>query len=509
MFVYIEDAKKSQPTQLSLVILPYLNFTHIIMGFCANFWMLHSTEHFGWLLCYVFSAVWGAYLLMVYNSQILQIAELAADESGNLPQFFGMRWSNAITLPASVGAFSMLILGPLIGSLADYTSYRKLFGGIAVVVTIVCNALHIFISNSFIGVILGFSVLMQISYLSVYMLYRAPYLPELGIGEEVTKLSAKGYLILFVSQMFFMGFLWSLGTAIAKDDPYIYMRSTSAVAVIIGSIVGLVVIKNMGYREASSKLQKDESLLTVGFKSVFVAFKDMSINYTQLKRFLFFSSFANASFNASLSLGITYLVGIGMTTNQINGALSSGVVSSLLGPLTVTALMNRKFSVRKITLCTMTLYFCVIVLIPILVPLHYSALLVLMSGLGIAQGMWLSAGQAFFAALCPGGKEATFTGCYMFGNKFFDWMPPLIFSLVNQYTGNISTAYYASMIVFIALGTYACYTIDMQKGATEIQETLASRRMTLSDNEEEAVDISVVPGEKAESIQKGEEELSL
>merc|ERR1711871_641230 len=165
------------------------------------------------------------------------------------------------------------------------------------------------------------------------------------------------------------------------------MRSTSAVAVIIGSIVGLVVIKNMGYREASSKLQKDESLLTVGFKSVFVAFKDMSINYTQLKRFLVFSSFANASFNASLSLGITYLVGIGMTTNQINGALSSGVVSSLLGPLTVTALMNRKFSVRKITLCTMTLYFCVIVLIPILVPLHYSALLVLMSGLGIAQGM--------------------------------------------------------------------------------------------------------------------------
>ena len=123
--------------------------------------------------------------------------------------------------------------------------------------------------------------------------------------------------------------------------------------------------------------------------------------------------------------------------------------------------------------------------------------------------MWLSGGQAFFAALCPGGKEATFTGCYMFANKFFDWMPPLIFSLVNQYTGNISTAYYASMIVFIALGTYACYTIDMQKGATEIQETLASRRMTLSDNEVEAVDISVVPGEKAESIQKGEEELSL
>ena len=119
-----------------------------------------------------------------------------------MPQFFGMRWSNAITLPASGGAFSMLILGPLIGSLADYTSYRKLFGGIAVVVTIVCNALHLFISNSFIGVILGFSVLMQISYLSVYMLYRAPYLPELGIGEEVTKLSARIFDTICIANVF-------------------------------------------------------------------------------------------------------------------------------------------------------------------------------------------------------------------------------------------------------------------------------------------------------------------
>ena len=110
----------------------------------------------------------GLHISYCVQLPIFKIAERAADESGNLRQFFGMRWSNAITLPASVGAFSMLILGPLIGSMADYTSYRKLFGGIAVVVTILCVALHLFISNSFIGVILGVAVLMQISYLSVY-----------------------------------------------------------------------------------------------------------------------------------------------------------------------------------------------------------------------------------------------------------------------------------------------------------------------------------------------------
>ena len=239
---------------------------------CRTFWIFDSKEHFGWLICYIFSGVWAAYLLMIFNTQVLVVAESAADAEGNLPQFFGIRWSNAITLPASIGAFSMLILGPLIGSMADYTPHRKLFGGIAVVVTIGCFALHIFISNSFLGVILAFSILGNVSYLSVYMLYRAPYLPELAVGPEVAKLSAKGYLIMILSQIFFMGFFVGIGRAFGGTNPYINMRSACIAAVIITTVLALIVLKYMGYREASSKLQPGENILTIGFKSVFNAF---------------------------------------------------------------------------------------------------------------------------------------------------------------------------------------------------------------------------------------------
>ena len=76
--------------------------------------------------------------------------------------------------------------------------------------------------------------------LSVYM-YRAPYLPE--NWRRSYKTQCKRIFDTICIANVFHGLLWSLGTAIAKVDPYIYMRSTSAVAVIIGSIVGLVVIK--------------------------------------------------------------------------------------------------------------------------------------------------------------------------------------------------------------------------------------------------------------------------
>lgn len=463
---------------------------------CRSFWRVDSNEHFGWLVCYVFSGVWAAYFLMVFNTQILIIAELAADAEGNLPQFFGIRWSNAIALPASVGAFSMLILGPLIGSIADYTPHRKLFGAIAVVTTILSNSLQIFVSEAVLGVILALTVLGNVSYLSVYMLYRAPYLPELAVGPEVAKLSAKGYLILLLTQVIFMGFFTTIGTFIYErsaegTEAYTYMRGGCAAAVVITTLIAFLVIKNIGYREASSTLQPGQTIFTAGFQSVFSAFMEMSEDYTQLRTFLIFSSFANASFNAALALGTTYMIGIGLTTLQINAALGCAVIIGLCGPLIVTYLMNRGMNIRKIMLITVILFFIIVMLIPVLTPVHFALLMILGAGLGISLGMWLSCGQAFFAALCPGGKEATFTGCYMFANKIWDWMPPLIFSIVNQVTEDITIAYYSAMTLFIILAIVICYTIDMEKGKAEIKHTLSNRRLTVSaDSLTEAVTVS-------------------
>ena len=73
-----------------------------------------------------------------------------------------------------------------------------------------------------------------------------------------------------------------------------------------------------------------------------------------------------------------------------------------------------------------------IISMPLLAMLGYAFIIFGGLGLGLASGMWLSSGQAFFASLCPGGKEATYTGCYMFANKLLDPIPVLVFSVINQ-----------------------------------------------------------------------------
>ena len=62
----------------------------------------------------------------------------------------------------------MLLVGPLFGSLADYTSYRKLFGAMAMIITILCTFSNVFISEATVGLVLACAMIQVVAYLCVY-----------------------------------------------------------------------------------------------------------------------------------------------------------------------------------------------------------------------------------------------------------------------------------------------------------------------------------------------------
>ena len=97
--------------------------------------------------------------------------------------------------------------------------------------------------------------------------------------------------------------------------------------------------------------------------------------------------------------------------------------------------------------------------------------------IGISSGIWLSSGQAFFASLVPGGQEATFTGMYIFANKILDWLPPLLFVVINQATGSLTIAMYGSVLIFVVTAAIILYSIDTGKAAVEIKESMTKRRV--------------------------------
>ena len=96
-----------------------------------------------------------------------------------------------------------------------------------------------------------------------------------------------------------MGLFWSLGTTIAKMTRT-YTCVLPAQPLLSLGVLGIVVIKNMGYREPLANYKRMKVSLQLDL-NLFSRLSKRCLQTTQLRRFLFFSSFANASFNASFT----------------------------------------------------------------------------------------------------------------------------------------------------------------------------------------------------------------
>ena len=461
------------------------------LGRCKSFWLWESPEHFGWLLCYVYSAMISSYTLSVTSPGLLELSRKLQDRDGKV--VFGMRWDNVVATSVTIGGLCMLFIGPFFGSLADYTDHRKLFGTVAMVATTACVTPWLFVSEgmdlALLGVIYVFGIVQLVSYLSVYLFLRAPYLPELATaGAEVNRLSGKGYIIMFSSQVCFLGVL-TAASNMGGDDLYLSMVYPTLTVLVFGGVVTALAIPRIGTRKASNKLKPGENLRSIGFVSVWNSFKVMNRKYTQLQRFVYFVAFANAAFNAAPALATTYMVSLKRSKNEIVGALGAALVFGIVGPVLFSFLQTYKVHAKQIMIGTLLFYLVSIILFPIIAPLGFGYIFLGGTMIGVSSGLWLAAGQAFFASLCPGGLETTFTGVYMFANKSLDWMPPLIFVIVNEATGSMQTALYSAIVIFVLVSIAICSSIQLDLAEKEISGTLHKRRITLSPTETKAMEM--------------------
>ena len=97
----------------------------------------------------------------------------------------------------------------------------------------------------------------------------------------------------------------------------------------------------MGHRPAGRKLEDGQSIFTIGFISIYKSFREMATDYTQLCRFMCFTSFANSSFNAVPALAVTYMSALNLSINQISLVLGLTLVVGIGGPILVTVLKKK------------------------------------------------------------------------------------------------------------------------------------------------------------------------
>jgi MFS-type transporter involved in bile tolerance (Atg22 family) len=94
---------------------------------------------------------------------------------------------------------------------------------------------------------------------------------------------------------------------------------------------------------------------------------------------------------------------------------------------------------------------------------------------GVLIGLAYPVAAAFYSMIIPGGQEAEFFGVRTFLLKVAAFVPPIIFTTINEGTGRLDMAF-GALSPFFAIGAFCFYMVDMEKAQADVLDTLHLRR---------------------------------
>ena len=230
-----------------------------------------------------------------------------------------------------------------------------------------------------------------------------------------------------------------------------------------------------GDRPALRALPPGASLLTEGFASLRRTAATTRTEYPELWKLLLGLSCWEASTSAFLNLLPTYLaVFAGMTATQIGSCLGVALVATLGGAF-LSKLLLRRCSCKAVVVGALSFLCLLAFLMPLAVagPQHKDALYGFGFLVGLGNGVVYPAQRVLFTKLIPGGREAQMWGIYSFAGAVWVWVPPLVFTVINEVVGMRFAIW--SLCALYAVGIPQGLRIDLAKAEKDVAATLGQR----------------------------------
>ena len=92
---------------------------------------------------------------------------------------------------------------------------------------------------------------------------------------------------------------------------------------------------------------------------------------------------------------------------------------------------------------------------------------------GLGNGVVYPAQRVLFTKLIPGGREAQMWGIYAFAGAVWVWVPPLVFTVINEVVGMRFAIW--SLCALYAVGIPQGLRIDLAKAEKDVAATLDQR----------------------------------
>lgn len=418
---------------------------------------------------------------LLHLAKVASGCDLESDTCSNT--IYGFRPSSLISIIAVVSGVLSALIMPITGAIVDFTSYRKSLGILSAALIAAIQVVHIgtvqktWFVMAILQAIAGF--LYQVQVLATYA-----YLPDIGRlidDKKMATFTSRFTMIQFTAQMLFLIVVIALSISLKLGN-----TSTAQVSQGIDSAI-IIIGFPTAWRMFPSvpqkhKLPEGKSIVTAGFIQNWKTFVGINQHYKSLRWFLISCVFAAAGADAFTTVSISFLsevlkfngteVGIVFLialAGTIPGAKFASIISQKTNPVTS----------YKGTL----LFFSVVTVAGSFVlqgPEMRNVAFCFAFLWGVCLGMFYPTANLIFALSLPKGQESELTGFWIYASQIIVWLPPLIFTLMNE--SGIHMKYgLMSLIIFFIIGFLFLFLMEPWSKIRE--EAQQQSKMILSGQE--------------------------
>jgi len=345
----------------------------------------------------------------------------------------------------AISTFILAMLGPILGTIADYRGFKKKFFSFFLVLGVSFTALLAFIPSDKWLLLLICYTIAAIGSAGANVFYDA-FLVDVTSEKRMNRISARGFGLGYIGST--IPFLISIAIIILAQQEILPITTTTAsqIAFLITAIWwGLFSIPILRNVHQNYFIEPEQNPIMNSFKRLGKTFKNIR-QYRALFLFLLAYFFYIDGVGTIITMSTAYGSDLGISSTNLLIILF--VTQVVAAPFSILfGRLSEKFSGKKMLYVGISIYIIICIyafFLKTAVDFWILAMLVATS-----QGGIQSLSRSFYAKLVPKEKSNEFFGFYNIFGKFASIMGPLLVGLTAQMTGRSNMGVFSLIILFV------------------------------------------------------------
>ncbi|TYS18139.1 MFS transporter [Rossellomorea vietnamensis] len=345
----------------------------------------------------------------------------------------------------AIATFILAMLGPILGTIADYKGFKKKFFTFFFGLGITATAVLAFIPSDQWLILLICYTFAAVGSAGANVFYDA-FLTDVTSDERMNRVSARGFGLGYIGST--IPFLISIAIIVLSQSGTIPLSTTIAsktaflITALWWGLFAIPMFKNVHQRYY---IEPEPKPVVNSFKRLAKTFKEIK-KYRALFLFLLAYFFYIDGVGTIITMSTAYGSDLGISSTSLLIILF--VTQVVAAPFAILyGRLSEKFTGKKMLYVGIIIYIFVCIYAYFLeTTLDFWILAMLVA---TSQGGIQALSRSYFAKLVPKQNSNEFFGFYNIFGKFASIMGPLLVAVTAQVTGDSSTGVFSLVILFI------------------------------------------------------------